>query len=106
MLILASGLTTAIALIITAWTHLWASHVVYETVLCVAEGQSQSMCTNKGRKLFHQFTRWGRLQQLHVQVGSRVWKGSIKWRWFKDFQFRIVRTVSEGDLLAVTRRAL
>ena len=58
---------------------LWVDHQVYQHLICLAEGRSQTFCREKLIKTIIKFNPAGAVSRLQVKKGMNRWEGRVKW---------------------------
>lgn len=57
-----------------------AHHLLYETLICVSEGQSSASCQQRLLKQLQQVIPWGRCEQLKITSSPTSWSARLVWR--------------------------
>lgn len=80
--LLLSGLTLTLLLQIarSSAAHLWFDHVLYESLICMAEQQSQTFCQQKAYSTARKFPLGTHAIRLRLQKNGKNWQGELKWQ--------------------------
>ncbi len=80
--------------------HLWMDHQLYQSLVCLAKGQTKPHCENQMEKKIETFLWTGRLQNIQFYKKENEWKGSFIWNTkFWRIQFRQKLQLKKGVLL-------
>ncbi len=62
--------------------HLWMDHHLYQSLICLAEGETQARCKNRFREKTNPFLFIGKITNLKFHENKWQWKGSFIWENF------------------------
>ena len=78
--------------------QLWIDHQLYQSLICLAKGESQSRCAKTMKQKIKAFLWIGKLKNIKLYKQEEKWSGSFTWEtpWWK-IPFK--KSITKGDLL-------
>jgi len=63
----------------SAFARLWFDHLLYEGLICVAEGRSRRTCEHRLLAQVHRTLRYGEIKKIVLISSNNLQKGELNW---------------------------
>ena len=76
---------------------IWMDHQLYQSLICLAQGENKTHCKQKMKKKIKIFLWTGKLKNIQLHKKTQQWKGTFTWEthfWKIPFQ----QTLNKGSL--------
>lgn len=78
-----------IVLFVIIFSSIWIQHSLYQALICLAEGRSQSYCEKNLTSSINNILPFGQTQDIKWIRNAREWKGSLNWQFYnKNWNFK------------------
>ncbi len=88
-----------IQLIFVSGSKMYIHHHLYESLFCIAKGNSKLKCKQEMLKKIKKFVIWGNFESIYLQGRRQKWTGLLIWK-LKPWKLQLKRTLTiPEDLL-------